>query len=823
MRMIVGRKMLLLLLTLVLGLAACSDNNDQAVSPTAPPAEPTATPLPEINIVEREQLVIGLDSAFPPFADLDADGEPIGFDVDIFETLAISAELDYQFVSADWDTIFVDLAAGRFDVALGGLTPEDVADAGATELVELSEPYFEIGQVAVALSSNQDIVQLSDLAHAVVGVQPLSWAEFAVSGQEAFFPLPATNLRRYDSPEVLIDALFADHVDAIITHHTVIDSYSEINPGYLSVLSAGRGAVAKGQEIWLTSRSYHIVVPKGADELLATLNEAIELLAQEGQLAAVAHDWGYSPIFAERPKFVQDSSAESLIAGIEKVDGMTVRFILNRPDPYFEYRLTAPAMAIHSPASLALRLDSGDLITSPMGTGPFLVKDWQVGRPLTLTANPDYWGTPPLLETVIITPVQDAAQRYAMLKANQVQLIDNLSQADMDELEDNPNKDIVFQYRTPVNVAYLGMNRDLEPFNNRSVRLAVANCIDQPALVETDYLSGTLISGQFVPPNTFGFTPGLLWYDRDTERATTYLSNGGHPDGLRVTLTLADQPSDYLPAPQLIAETIQAQLAQCQITSTIRLLDAATFAEQTAAGELSFFISGWSADFPGPINFLNTHFDESGMRPFGAPYPEIVDLLEQAAVSTDRTQRQSLYDQVNGLLKEKAVFVPLAHGGSSLAARAELTGVTVNPVRRESLAPIGPAGEEESSSAAVAASKPITTLVYAVSAPPLSLDPSDELDDATFLVTNQIFETLVAYEPSTTILAPGLALEWSSNEAGDVWEFTLRPNVHFHDGRPLDADAVILNFERMWDANHPLHDGQFRYFQILFGGFRPAE
>jgi peptide/nickel transport system substrate-binding protein len=91
------------------------------------------------------------------------------------------------------------------------------------------------------------------------------------------------------------------------------------------------------------------------------------------------------------------------------------------------------------------------------------------------------------------------------------------------------------------------------------------------------------------------------------------------------------------------------------------------------------------------------------------------------------------------------------------------------------------------------------------------------------LVTNQLFDTLVDFEPATTELRAGLATEWSANEAGDVWEFSLRSGVRFQDGSQFNADALILNFERLWDPEHPLHVGrsrEFRYFQAIFGGFR---
>jgi peptide/nickel transport system substrate-binding protein len=800
-------------LLFALNLVSCSGKGE--VTPTATQdadlAEPTPTRRTEVTIVAREQLIIGVDPAFPPFVDLNGEGELVGLEVDLANAVLETAGLVHEFASTDWDSIFLDLSAGRFDAVLGGVT-EAVAPA---ELVELSGPYLEIGEVAVVLEGREELQQVSDLANAVVGVEALSWGEFAVQGDDAFFPLPAGNVRRFEGPLELVQALFDGYVDAIITHHTVIESYVNVNPGYLRILEARPEANCgeDPQSCWLTAHRFHIAVPKGADELLGVLDAAIRQLRTDGRAAEILQAWGYVPVFAERPHFVQDSAATSLIAGIEKVDDLTVRFVLNRPDPNFDYKMAVPAMTLHSPRNLGEYGGGPELGLHPVGTGPYRTETWEPGEPIMLTANVDYWGKRPLIETIVITGVAQAAERYEMLKAGEAALIENLGADDLEALEEEEDKELTAYSRVPVNVAYLGMNRDLAPFDDGDMRLAVAICVDQAELIETVYPTGTLIANQFVPPNTFGFTAGLLWYDQDTERSAELVTAAGYPGGLTVTLSLVDVPSDYLPEPLRIAEVISDQLSACNITTTLQVLEPDRFADQLAAGELPLHLGGWSADFPGPIGLLNAHFSGAGNgEQFGAPFPTIVDLLDEAAQTSDRALRADLYGKVNQLLKEKAIFVPLAHGSSTLVAHSDLPGVQTNPVRRESLATVGPLTD----------TLPYTTFVYALGSLPLSLDPTDEVDDATFAVTNQVFETLVDFEPATTVLTTGLAIEWHANDTFDVWEFSLRPGVRFHDGTELDADAVILNFERLWDATHPLHVGRtgaFRYFQILFGGF----
>ncbi|MBN1316147.1 MAG: transporter substrate-binding domain-containing protein [Anaerolineales bacterium] len=769
--------------------------------------------MPEITIIERETLVVGVDTAFPPFSDLDLDGNPSGIEIDLLAALMETIGSDYELVSTGWDSLFLELVSGRFDAVLGGITAADAPD-----YVELSDPLFKMGEVAVVLEGDLQVESLEEIANLVVGVQPLSWGEFAITGQTAVIQVPSGNIRRYKTEKELIDALFNGYVDVIITHNTVFQSYDLINPGYLHQVPR------EGQEGWIEEYRFHMGVPQGADTLLQTLNDGIEQLNENGRIDEIYANWGYAPEFSERPKFVQDATAESIIAGIEKIGNYSLRFVLNRPDPFFDYKLAVPAMAMISPDSLEQlekenqkepveERNEGDGVTFwvPAGTGPYKFKGWEPGEAITLTANSNYWGKGPEIETIVIKPIDDPHLRYELLRGNSAQLIENLSADDLEELDDNPVDQIEVYPRDPINIAYLGMNRDSYPFDNRNVRLAVASCINQTEIVEDYYPEESLIAQQFLPPNTFGFTPGLLWHDLDIGRAVQLLTEEGLENGVTLTLTIPSASTDYLPDPLRIAEQVKEQLLACNITITIQTLNDGIFTEKLVAGELPFHLSGWSADFPGPIGFLNTHFTGRGNgRQFGTPYPEIVELLDNAAAQSDNDVRRELYNQVNELLKDKAIFVPIAHGSSTLAARDYVPGVEPSPVRRETLSTMGP----------VTSTNPYFN--YLVASEPLTLDPALSMDDATFVVSNQIFETLVNFKPATMILTGSLALEWSVNETFDVWEFTLRRDITFHDGSRFDTDAVIENLNRQWQTkqvDYANHAKKYRYFYALFSGF----
>ncbi len=88
------------------------------------------------------------------------------------------------------------------------------------------------------------------------------------------------------------------------------------------------------------------------------------------------------------------------------------------------------------------------------------------------------------------------------------------------------------------------------------------------------------------------------------------------------------------------------------------------------------------------------------------------------------------------------------------------------------------------------------TLVVGVLADPVSLDPHRATDLGSAAVAANVCETLVRYRRDGSRPEAGLATDWASLD-GRTWNFTLRPGVRFHDGRELDAAAVVANLERL--------------------------
>lgn len=106
------------------------------------------------------------------------------------------------------------------------------------------------------------------------------------------------------------------------------------------------------------------------------------------------------------------------------------------------------------------------------------------------------------------------------------------------------------------------------------------------------------------------------------------------------------------------------------------------------------------------------------------------------------------------------------------------------------------------------------TLVYTRGSDSVGLDPALETDGESFKVCDNIYETLVTYESESTAVIPQLAHSWDVSADQLTWTFHLRTDVHFHDGTPFNAEAMLFSLGRQFYPDHPQHkvNGVYKYW-----------
>jgi ABC-type transport system substrate-binding protein len=313
-----------------------------------------------------------------------------------------------------------------------------------------------------------------------------------------------------------------------------------------------------------------------------------------------------------------------------------------------------------------------------------------------------------------------------------------------------------------------------------------------------------------MPPSIFGYTPEVTWWDYNPDMARQILEEEGVLPGFKTKITYRDVVRSYLPTPGVVAQDIQAQLAAIGVEAEIVVMESGAFIDAADNGQLEgFHLLGWGADYPDATNFLDYHFGQGASAHFGAGFEDIWDALKRGAALSKPAERLPIYVEANELIKQHVPMIPISHGGSGLAYKADIEGAHASPLGNETFAVMTPGDRD--------------TFVWMQNAEPIGLYCADESDGESLRACEQIHEALLAYEVGGSDVIPSLAGELCEANADlSVWTCTLRDGVTFHNGATLDANDVVLSYAIQWDAAHPLHvgrDGSFTYWSGLFGGF----
>jgi len=500
----------------------------------------------------------------------------------------------------------------------------------------------------------------------------------------------------------------------------------------------------------------------------------------------------------------KDCSYGGTIKSIEAVDDNTVKFTLCLPDPAFPSKVAFSSVGIQSAKHLQETGGGGPaLLQHPIGTGPYMLSEWVQGDHMTFTANPNYWGDPAKTKTVVLKWNAQAAARLAALKSGEANGMDNPDTNDFASIAADPS--LKLYPRDALNIFYLGINNTKTPLDNEKVRQAIAQGIDKQAIVDKFYPKGSSAADFFTPCAIPGGCEGDKWYAYNPDAAKALLQQSGVtlPLNLKLSYRLVDR--SYLPSPDKVAEELQSQLKNIGINVTIDQQESGTFLDNASKGNLELFMLGWGADFPDQTDFMDPHFGKGASDSFGKKWDDITALITQAGSTADQTQRNQLYGQINGLLKQHVPMVPIAHGGSAAVFGADVVGAHTSPLGNEHFNVMSVPGKD--------------TLVFLQNAEPLSLYCSDETDGESIRACIQIFDSLLSYKVGGVDVVPGLAQSYSPNADLTEWTFNLRPGVKFSDGTPLTAKDVVATYAVQWDAANPLHvgnTGNFDYWGSLF-------
>ena len=373
-----------------------------------------------------------------------------------------------------------------------------------------------------------------------------------------------------------------------------------------------------------------------------------------------------------------------LLASIEKVDDMTVKFTLKQKEAPFLANVAMPFASIMSKEyadKLQAEGKMNQLNQMPLGTGPFAFVAYQQDAVIRYKAHPDYWGGKQKIDDLVFAITTDAAVRYQKLKAGECHLMPYPNSADVEAMKADPNLQVMEQ--EGLNVAYLAYNTTMAPFDKPEVRKALNMAINKQAIVDAVFQGAATPAKAPIPPTMWSYNDALEDDKYDPEAAKKMLEEAGVKDlSMKVWAMPVARP--YMLNARRAAELIQSDFAAIGVKVEIVSYEWAEYLERSKAKDRDgAVILGWTGDNGDPDNFLHTLLGCAAVGGNNRAQwcnEEFDKLVNQAKTTTDQAERTKLYEQAQVVFKREAPWATLDHSLSVVPASKKVTGFVQSPL-----------------------------------------------------------------------------------------------------------------------------------------------
>jgi len=343
------------------------------------------------------------------------------------------------------------------------------------------------------------------------------------------------------------------------------------------------------------------------------------------------------------------------VDGIRLIDDYTIQFRLNKPFSPF-LKLLAMTAAYVVPREEVAR-SGPDFSAHPVGTGPFMLKEWRTNREIILEKRENYFSAPAKVRGIIYRIIPEDLTAVTEFEIGNIDIL-TIPASEYPRYErDSSRKDFISSIKG-LDTYYIGLNCSKPPFDNREVRRAMNFAIDREKILRTLYEGrGRLAEGPLPDilrnwdiKNPYEYNPGRAREIIGKERL----------DGRAVYF--------YITADQEIidmAEVLQSYIRATGLQVEIRQLEWSAYKEAINRGESDMFYLSWWADYPDPENFLFPLFHSSNYGPAGnrTRYTNktVDSLIEKGQQTMDEKKRDSFYRQAEEIIVADAPWVFLWH------------------------------------------------------------------------------------------------------------------------------------------------------------------
>lgn len=349
----------------------------------------------------------------------------------------------------------------------------------------------------------------------------------------------------------------------------------------------------------------------------------------------------------------KESKQTSTLAHVEKFeapDRYTVRLRTKSPDAALLDRLNNRVI-LSKAYYEKLGVEAAD--RKPMGSGPYLFKEWVSGQRFVVEKNPNYWGpNKPTYDEVVFRVISEPEASVTALLNGEVdiigyvppQLVARIKGSSVARVDGARGQRMMF----------LAMNPNYKPWDNKTLRQAVAYAIDKKGIVE-GILEGRAYELRMpIGEGAYAYDPEYKSpYSYDPKKARELVAQAGYPNGVEVEMQCSR--GRYLKDKE-ICEAMAQMLSEVGIKTKLTTPEWGKFWPDVQAGKVPFYMLG-RGNVVDPSEYLHQYF-RTGVTPrLGYSNPEVDQMLLAEQQEFDPKKRVQLLRAAMARIVEEAPMV----------------------------------------------------------------------------------------------------------------------------------------------------------------------
>ncbi|NGF75122.1 ABC transporter substrate-binding protein [Fluviicola sp. SGL-29] len=397
------------------------------------------------------------------------------------------------------------------------------------------------------------------------------------------------------------------------------------------------------------------------------------------------------------------------VSGI-KIKGQSIEITLNRPFIGFEALLARKNIVIF--AKEAYEKYGKEITHHPIGTGPFKLEKMDQNG-LRLVRNENYWQKDafgnqlPYLAAVSMKYIREKKNEMLAFRNKEIDLLLDIPADEIENvlgtLQDavaGKNLKHKVESSYSLSIDYIGFNTAEGVFKSKEVREAFYFAVDPSELIEN------YIGGDGYPPYN-GFVPEIEGANNtiqipvsNPEKARKLLAQAGFPSGKNFPVTtIYVNGVEGSKNHALVQGFVKAIKRELNVDLTIKLCSLTEREAAINSGEASIWRSGWVADYPSPVTFLNLFYSNGKQfNKFRYNNEVFNSNLQAALVEKDPRKRGFHFIKAQSEIIEDAVVIPLLMNNMLIMVNARVKGITANQLEEISFKEVfikEPRGEED--------------------------------------------------------------------------------------------------------------------------------